>query len=322
MTTTSRHDELVPVTVIGGYLGAGKTTLINRLLAGDHGRRLAVLVNDFGSVAIDASLIESRDGDVISLRNGCLCCSLADELGTSLDRVLTAQPKPDQIVIEASGVAEPRKIAAYGQGWPGCRLDAVLVLVDAASIETLAADRFVGDLVTRQLRQADLLVATKGDVLTDEELAAVEDWLGTVGTPVVEAEHGEIAAELLLGSDAWPAPDSSRSGHEPGRPLQPRPPFRPEQVFASATISVPRPVDRARLETALDGWPDGVVRVKGIVAVRSDGEAFFVVQRVGRRWSIEPASASAVERIGGAGHLVLIGLRGIGLDLAACATDL
>jgi hypothetical protein len=114
---TSKPAALVPVTIIGGYLGAGKTTLINALLAADHGRRLAVLVNDFGAVNIDVELIERHDGETISLTNGCICCSIADSLGESLDQVLALEPRPDQIVIEASGVADPAAIAGYGQGW-------------------------------------------------------------------------------------------------------------------------------------------------------------------------------------------------------------
>ena len=158
--------DLVPVTVVAGYLGAGKTTLINELLAHDHGRRLAVLVNDFGAVNIDAALIADHDGQTISLKNGCVCCSIADELGDALDRVLALEPAPDQIVIEASGVADPANVAAYGQGWPGCRLDAVVVLADAETIQAKSRDQFVGELVVRQLRRADIVMATKCDLVT------------------------------------------------------------------------------------------------------------------------------------------------------------
>ena len=99
-------EALVPVAVVGGYLGAGKTTLINHLLSSPHGLRLAVLVNDFGAIDIDADLLSAHEGDTISLSNGCVCCAIGDALGDALDRVLEADPPPDRIVAEQpEGVA-------------------------------------------------------------------------------------------------------------------------------------------------------------------------------------------------------------------------
>lgn len=191
--------EPVPITVLGGYLGAGKTTLVNRLLSGDHGRRLAVLVNDFGEVNIDVDLITSHDGETISLQNGCVCCSIADALGESLDRVLALDPAPDQIVIEASGVADPAKVAAYGYGWPGCRLDAVIVLADAETIQVRAKDQFVGELVTRQLRGANLVLVTKSDLVSPEVLDSVLSWAHDVAeVPVLPVTRGEVEPEVVL----------------------------------------------------------------------------------------------------------------------------
>ena len=103
----------MPVTVIGGYLGAGKTKLLNRLLAEAEGRRLAVLVNDFGEVNIDAALIANRDGETISLTNGCVCCSIGDNLGMTLYDLAERPDGPEHILVEASGVADPARIAGY-----------------------------------------------------------------------------------------------------------------------------------------------------------------------------------------------------------------
>ena len=188
------------MTVVAGYLGAGKTTLINELLSHDHGRRLAVLVNDFGAVNIDAALIAEHDGQTISLKNGCVCCSIADELGDALDRVLALEPAPDQIVIEASGVADPANVAAYGQGWPGCRLDAVVVLADAETVQAKSRDQFVGELVVRQLRRADMVMATKCDLVTEAELAAVMGWLAETApnAPILTRTARQLDPGLLL----------------------------------------------------------------------------------------------------------------------------
>ena len=289
----------VPVTIIGGYLGAGKTTLVNRLLGGGHGRRLAVLVNDFGAVNIDVDLISSHDGETISLENGCVCCSIADALGDGLDRVLALDPPPEQIVIEASGVADPVKVAAYGQGWPGCRLDAVVVLADAETIRSRADDQFVGELVTRQLRHADLIVLTKADLLAAERLSEVTSWVrAQADVPVLASEHGDLDPAVIL--------DIGGTGAEVMRDAEGALPDA-GTMFEAAILEIREPLDRSAVEDALHRWPDEVVRVKGVLALRSDGgpPSAHLIQRVGRRWSIEP-----VDRDGAVvGKLAVIGLR-------------
>ncbi len=105
----------IPVTIIGGYLGAGKTTLLNSLLSGAHGVKLAVIVNDFGSINIDAALVANRDGETISLTNGCVCCSIGDNLALTLHDLAEQANGPEHVVIEASGVADPSKIARFGR---------------------------------------------------------------------------------------------------------------------------------------------------------------------------------------------------------------
>lgn len=296
------RQDLVPVTVIAGYLGAGKTTLINDLLAHDHGRRLAVLVNDFGAVNIDAALIADHDGQTISLKNGCVCCSIADELGDALDRVLALEPAPDQIVIEASGVADPANVAAYGQGWPGCRLDAVVVLADAETVQAKSHDQFVGDLVVRQLRRADIVMATKCDLVTETGLAAVMGWLAETapGAPILTRRTGQLEPELLLEA-AQPIDRLTRQQPHTGNGSA-------EPAFDSAVVEVDGTFDRDRIEAALRDWPDSVLRVKGILRFDNHPDRLHIVQRVGRRWSIEPAPNGLNSTH--TGKLVVIGLPG------------
>ena len=294
--------DLVPVTVVAGYLGAGKTTLINELLSHDHGRRLAVLVNDFGAVNIDAALIADHDGQTISLKNGCVCCSIADEFGDALDRVLALEPAPDQIVIEASGVADPANVAAYGQGWPGCRLDAVVVLADAETVQAKSRDQFVGELVTRQLRRADIVMATKCDLVTEAERAAAVDWLAVTapGAPILTRRAGQLEPELLLETNQ-PIDSSSRQQAPAGN-------GQAEPAFDSAVVEVNGTLDRDRVEAALQDWPDSVLRVKGVLRFDGTADSLRIVQRVGRRWSIEPAPNSLDPSH--TGKLVVIGLPG------------
>lgn len=322
---TPGADVLVPVTVIGGYLGAGKTTLVNRLLAADHGRRLAVLVNDVGAVNIDAALIAARHGDAVSLENGCICCSINDELGDALDRVLDLDPVPDQIIVEASGVADPAKVVAYAQGWPGCRLDAVVTLADVETVQTRADDRFVGELVTRQLRRADAVVITKCDLVNRERVDAVAAWITqTVGAvAVVESVDGRLDPALILdvvGSEPLePRPPPNASG-EPALDddtIGWGEPALADDAIETMVLHLDRPVARRQLESALASWPPSVLRVKGVVAVDSGRPSQVVVHRVGRRTTIEPApagiDASVLDR------LVVIGRRPLPAraDLAA-----
>src|SRR6185295_18755166 len=168
--------EPIPLTVIGGYLGAGKTTLLNQLLRHNAGRRLAVVVNDFGSINIDAALITAHDGETMSLANGCICCTLANGFLTTLTQLKARPDPPEQIIVEASGVADTLKIGQYGH-MPGFRLDGIIVLADAETVRRRSRDRYVGRTVIRQLQGADFLILTKPDLVGDADRNAVRAWL-------------------------------------------------------------------------------------------------------------------------------------------------
>ncbi len=171
---------VVPVTVIGGYLGVGKTTLINRLLKADHGKRLTVLVNDFGEINIDVGLIASHDGSTISLTNGCVCCSIAGDLGAAIREAAAGLPRPDQILVEASGVADPGRIANHALGWQTLRLAGVVTLIDPLTAIDRSNDKFVGATVRRQIRSADRLLLTRSDQIDSGTGDRVVTWLGEI----------------------------------------------------------------------------------------------------------------------------------------------
>src|SRR5216683_4455957 len=234
--------DAIPFTVIGGFLGAGKTTLLNRLLRGATGRRFAVLVNDFGALDIDGRLVADHGGDTIALANGCLCCTIGDSLVTTLLSLLERPERFDHIVVEASGVADPGRIADLAVLEPRLARDGVIVVVDAAQVRERAADRRVGDTVTRQLDAADLLVLNKVDLAND--LTALRGWLPTQSAaPVLEARHADVPLDLLFGLD--------RHGGSAGDGMA--------DSFASWSYEWPEPVER---ETVLAMLRDaaGVLR--------------------------------------------------------------
>jgi G3E family GTPase len=264
MTATSP----IPFTVIGGFLGAGKTTLLNRLLLGATGRRFAVLVNDFGALDIDGRLLADHGGDTIALANGCLCCTIGDSLVSTLLALLERPQRFDHIVVEASGVADPGRIADLATLEPRLARDGVIVVVDAAEVRTRAADRRVGDTITRQLAAADLLVLNKLDLAQDP--AVLRDWLSTQSSaPVLEARHADVPIDLLFGLDRYGGPAGEGAADS----------------FSSWSYEWPEPVDRETVLAMLRDAAD-VLRAKGIVRFADAPARRSVVHLVGRRLDV------------------------------------
>lgn len=266
--------EPISVTVVGGFLGAGKTTLLNHVLQAEHGLKIAVVVNDFGSVNIDESLITSAEGGLYGLSNGCVCCGLNQGLVEQLEELLAMERDFDHIVIEASGVADPGRImdtVRYSRFAGRLRADAVVVLVDVGNFG--AAIAAAPDLAESQLGSADLLVINKTDLVDRAGLDAFRaHWLAP-DMRVVETVDARVPFDILFAGQVAAPGVSSGLACEPVH----------EQATSAVWRSAGR-VELSQLQAVLAGLPADVYRAKGIV--RDVAGRRFVLHMVGQRLSL------------------------------------
>src|SRR5579862_1743250 len=216
-STPTFTPSAIPVTILTGFLGAGKTTLLQRMLADPQGRRLGVLVNDFGAINIDAALIVESSADQIALSNGCICCTLRDDLVAALGQMLSVTPCPEHILIEASGVSRPVAIVDaldHPTVKDQVALDAVLCVVDSAAFRSL--DFASTELAIDQASGSDLVLLNKADLATREDMAAIEKTLRGAFPQVrlLRTRYASVPNQVLFAPrlDAVPA---AESGHDP-----------------------------------------------------------------------------------------------------------
>jgi cobalamin biosynthesis protein CobW len=336
----------VPTTVITGFLGAGKTTLIRHLLQNAQGRRLALIINEFGDVGVDGELVKGcndaacPEEDIVELANGCICCTVADDFLPTMQKLLDRPNPPEHIIIETSGLALPKPLIKAFQ-WPDIRaratVDGVIALIDA---DAVAAGRFATDevalaaaraadpsldhdspleeLFEDQLACADLVVLNKTDLVEDATLATVErdiDEATRGGVRILRARHGAVDVAVLLGLTAGAEDDlDARPSHHDAEGEHDHDDFD-SLVVTGGAVDDPAPL--LAVIAAAIGRHD-ILRVKGFVAVAGK-PARLLVQAVGpriqqhfdRAWK-----AGEVPRTG----LVVIGQKG--MDRAAIKTAL
>jgi len=257
------RDDRLPMTVISGYLGAGKTTLINRLLSEDHGARLLVLVNDFGSVNIDAGLLVSADEDTLTLTNGCVCCTKGAELFLAIGDALSRVPRADHLIVEASGIADPVRIANAAITEPEMRYGGIVTVVDAGSFDDLINDDQIGAQIRGQVQPADCVVVSKCETVPED----LHRQLSEMGVPIIAcaSDPGSIVDLILSGAT---------------EPLMARPVGQAHASHVSWTYQGDARLDRAQIDTLMRTRPNGLFRLKGTIASTDRGA--LQVQVVGR----------------------------------------
>jgi cobalamin biosynthesis protein CobW len=331
----------IPATVVTGFLGAGKTTLIRHLLATARGRRLALIINEFGDIGVDGELLKAcgdetcGEEDIIELANGCLCCTVADDFVPTIEALLARAPRPDHIIIETSGLALPKPlIRAFN--WPEIRtqvtIDGVIAVIDAPAVrdgcfasnpgavqaqretdEAIDHESPLEEVFEDQIACADLVVLNKADLLDEKQLNAVRSNIEAQLRPAVKlvcAHRAAIDAAVLLGLEASAEEDlDARPSHHDGVAEHDHDDFESFVVTLGAIAS---PDELAgRVEKAIAAH--GILRLKGFAHV-AGRDMRLVIQAVGarvhhyfdREWKAEERRET---------RLVAIGLQG--LDRAA-----
>jgi len=330
--------QKIPATVVTGFLGAGKTTLIRHLIQNAGGRRIALIVNEFGDVGVDGDILRAcgaqacGEDDIVELANGCICCTVADEFIPTMEKLLGRATPPDHIVIETSGLALPKPLVK-AFNWPDVKsrvtVDGVVTVVDARALSegrfatdeaalaaqkaadpTLDHDNPIEEVFEDQLLCADMVLLNKADLLDEEAVERLAGELGSQvrpGTRLVPTRHGRLDASALLGLAAGAEDDlASRPSHHEleGEDHE-------HDDFDTFIVNLPPAADRdallARVRDAIEAHD--ILRLKGFAALEG-ASARLLVQAVGPRveayfdrpWAEgEPRSTS----------LVVIGLKGL-----------
>ena len=304
--------EKIPATVITGFLGAGKTTLIRHLLQNAGGRRIALIVNEFGDVGIDGEILKAcgndacTEDDIIELSNGCICCTVADEFIPTIEKLLNSPRRPDHIIIETSGLALPQPLVR-AFNWPEIKsrvtVDGVITLVDGRALAegrfaedeaAIAAQRAadpnvdhenpIQELFNDQLNSADMVLLNKSDLLTADELNKISNDLKPrlrKGTSLMQTSQGIIDVAILLGQKASAEDDMHNrlSTHEMEGETQ-----HDHDDFITFIVDLPNALDQkallARIAKTIEAHD--ILRLKGFANIPGS-DARLLIQVVGPR---------------------------------------
>jgi G3E family GTPase len=295
--TAADAETRLPVTIVTGFLGSGKTTLLNHILSSRHGLRIAVMVNEIGEIGIDGDLIVATDGAMLELSNGCICCSLNNDLVDGVFRILERGQAADHLVVESTGLADPLPIILTflrSEFRDRVRIDSIIAVADAANF---SLDLFDSKAAYDQLRYADIVLLNKCDLASVEALDSVEFRIRDIcaGTRIIRTIRSAAPLRLVLGTGMFQQDqfDAETPGHY----------HLMDDGFGSVSFTSDQPFAIHKFQDFLNTQlPNEVFRGKGILWIdETDGQ--YIFHLVGKRFSLDEGSWAGPKK----NRLVLIG---------------
>lgn len=285
----ARH---LPLVIVSGFLGAGKTTLMRRLLTADHGLKITAVVNDVANLNIDAALISEVAEDTLALANGCVCCSQSGGAARALIEIAAREDPADLVLLEASGVADPWALAQVAASVSGVRLEAVVTVVDASA----AVDASIEHLLRRQIAAADLVLLNKIDLVSFQEAESAAAQLARLAPRAQVLRTIECAVPHGVVLDTPHRLQTPKAASD-GLTVD-------DSRFRTIVLAADAPVDRQAMAECLTNMPAGILRAKGFLRLTDAPDRVELLQAVGRRWRWDAISGNVSDPM----HLVVIGL--------------
>jgi G3E family GTPase len=288
-----------PVTIIAGFLGSGKTTLVNHILANQQGLRVGVIVNEIGEIGIDSELIIATDDGIVELSNGCICCSVNNDLVDAVFTVLHRDGRIDYLIVESTGVADPLPIALTflrSEFRDLVRLDSIVTITDA---DNFSLDLFASKAARNQLAYADTILLNKCDLANSDQLQSIEEKIRSVrdGARILRATQCRVPLPLVLGvgelqSGRFSSADHADCNH--GHLV--------DDGFEAFSFETDRPFAAEKFQHFLEWLPQNVFRAKGLISV-DESKKPYIFHLVGQRFTLDKS-----DRVGPVkNRLVLIG---------------